>query len=91
MDGYKHKQVPADQYDQCMATMSKDSREELSKFITDVQRGVDCFVVPLHDGLYSHWHMLIVDTTEKRIYQRNSLYGPRCASATARMVCKHII
>ena len=84
--GYRRLMIPPEQFDACVKSMGKFYRDELAAMITAIKRGVKRFVVPLNDGEYFHWHMLIVDIGEKKFYTRNSAESARAASAVTRAV-----
>ena len=78
--------MPEDKYGDVVAGMMPDCKVSLEKMIDQINGGVRYFVVPLHDGEYFHWHMLVVDMKEKKIYTRNSLWGPKSKTVVSRVV-----
>ena len=88
---YKGCAVPAHKIEECIMDMQPDCRVDLIRMIEQIKRGVRFFVIPLHDRSYFHWHMLILDMEKRKIFTRNSMWGPRSKPAAARVVSSKTI
>ena len=78
--------VPESEIDRVVNGFMTDTRLALHKMINQIRAGVRFFVVPLHDGVFLHWHLLIFDMLERKMYTRNSLWGYRSKPIVWRMV-----
>ena len=67
-----------------------DTRDSLHRMVDQIREGVRFFVVPLNDGVFFHWHMLIVDMQERKMYTRNSMWGWRSKKCVWHLVSVNI-
>ena len=80
------KTVKKKEYDLFLDEMIPNCAEQLRQLAVHIERGVRYVLVPINDGDFFHWHMVVLDLEKKVIHARDSMWGYRSTVARSRVV-----